>query len=298
MQINRLFEIVYILLGNKTVTAKQLAKRFEVSERTIYRDVETLSEAGIPVYMSKGKGGGISLLPDFILNKAVLTEEEKSEILSSMKVFSAVNLSEKTTALTKLDSMLGKSDSDWIQVDFTSWSNDDTESETFALLKDAVLKKKTVVFDYTAIMAEKAQRKVYPLKMLYKSQAWYLFGYCLMRDDCRCFKLRRIRNLQVTDETFDMKAPNVISENDKTYNKTLITAKFEISKRMAFRVYDEFKEFDMNDNGDFICSAEFPDFITICSYAMSYGEFCKIIEPEEAKESLIYKIKKIQEIYL
>lgn len=298
MQINRLFEIIYILLENKTVTAKQLAERFEVSERTIYRDVETLSEAGIPVYMSKGKGGGISLLPDFILNKAVLTGEEKSEILSSMKVFSAVNLSEKTTALTKLDSMLGKSESDWIQVDFTSWSDDGKEAETFALLKDAVLKKKAVVFDYTAIMAEKSERKIYPLKMLYKSQAWYLFGYCLMRNDCRCFKLRRIKNLKVIDETFDMKAPAVISDNDKIYNKTLISAKFEISKRMAFRVYDEFKDFYIDDNGDFICSAEFPDMITICSYAMSYGEFCKIIEPEEAKECLIKKIADIQKIYL
>ena len=73
VQINRLFEIVYILLEKQTVTAAELSQRFEVSSRTIYRDVETLSQAGIPIYMSKGKGGGISLLPDFILNKAVLT---------------------------------------------------------------------------------------------------------------------------------------------------------------------------------------------------------------------------------
>lgn len=85
MQINRLFEIVYILLDKKRVTSRELAERFEVSSRTIYRDIETLSAAGIPVYMSKGKGGGISLLPDFVLNKAVITDEEKEEILSSLK---------------------------------------------------------------------------------------------------------------------------------------------------------------------------------------------------------------------
>lgn len=77
MQINRLFEIVYILLDKKTVTSKELAELFEVSSRTIYRDIETLSSAGIPIYMSKGKGGGISLLPGFVLNKAVITDEEK-----------------------------------------------------------------------------------------------------------------------------------------------------------------------------------------------------------------------------
>lgn len=77
MQINRLFEIVYILLDKKLVTSKELAELFEVSSRTIYRDIETLSSAGIPIYMSKGKGGGISLLPGFVLNKAVITDEEK-----------------------------------------------------------------------------------------------------------------------------------------------------------------------------------------------------------------------------
>ena len=79
MQINRLFEIIYVLLDKETVTAKELAERFEVSARTVYRDVEILSAAGIPIYMSKGKGGGISLLPDFILNKTVLTEKEKED---------------------------------------------------------------------------------------------------------------------------------------------------------------------------------------------------------------------------
>lgn len=80
MQINRLFEIVYILLEKEKVTARELAERFEVSTRTVYRDIEALSCAGIPVYMSKGKGGGVSLLPGFTLNKAVITEGEKAEI--------------------------------------------------------------------------------------------------------------------------------------------------------------------------------------------------------------------------
>ena len=99
MQINRLFEIIYILLDKKTVTSKELAELFEVSSRTIYRDIETLSSAGIPVYMSKGKGGGISLLPGFVLNKAVITDEEKEDILSSLKAVNAVNLGKTDTAL-------------------------------------------------------------------------------------------------------------------------------------------------------------------------------------------------------
>ena len=107
MQINRLFQMIYILLDKKTVTASALAKHFEVSTRTIYRDVETLSSGGIPIYMSKGKGGGISLLPEFVLNKTVLTEVEKTDILSALQAVSAVSFEETDTAIKKLLLFLG-----------------------------------------------------------------------------------------------------------------------------------------------------------------------------------------------
>ncbi len=105
MQINRLFEIIYVLLQQENVTAKELAERFEVSTRTIYRDVETLSASGIPVYMSKGKGGGISLLSDFVLDKSVITDLEKKEILSSLYAIKSVNLEDKDLALQKLSTL-------------------------------------------------------------------------------------------------------------------------------------------------------------------------------------------------
>ena len=81
MQVNnRLFEIVYILMQKKKVTAKELADRFEVSTRTIYRDIEALSTANIPIYATKGKDGGIGLLDEYVLNKAILSEEEQNQI--------------------------------------------------------------------------------------------------------------------------------------------------------------------------------------------------------------------------
>ena len=102
MQINRLFEIVYILLEHQCMTAKELANRFEVSVRTIYRDIDVLSAAGIPIYMTRGKGGGISLLPNFILNKTVLTESEKTEVLSALHAVQAVNSNESKTVIHRL----------------------------------------------------------------------------------------------------------------------------------------------------------------------------------------------------
>ena len=92
MQINRLFEIVYILFDRKTITARELADHFEVSQRTIYRDIDTLSISGIPIYTTKGKGGGISILPKFVLNKSFLTDAEQNEILSALQSLNALNV--------------------------------------------------------------------------------------------------------------------------------------------------------------------------------------------------------------
>lgn len=297
MQINRLFEIIYILLEKKKVTSSELAKHFEVSSRTIYRDIETLSQAGIPVYMSKGKGGGISLLPDFILNKAVLTEQEKADIMSALKAVNAVNFTHDDSVFKKMDSMLGNSSSDWIEVYFSNWGNSQNEAENFKLLKNAVLEKNIITFMYASGKYEKTIRKVFPLKLVFKGAAWYLYGFCTVREDYRFFKLRRIDSLVIADEKFTMSAPEIIFPEWKADKHKFIKTKFEISEKMAFRIYDEFNDFELLDNGNFLCEIMLPDINTICTYAASFGEYCKIIEPVEAYNELKNKIKKMLEIY-
>jgi len=185
MQINRLFEIIYILLDKKRVTSKELAEQFEVSARTIYRDIEILSSAGIPVYMSKGKGGGISLLPEFVLNKAVLTDQEKTNILSSLKAVSAVKFNETDTALRKLNNLFGESNTDWIEVDFSSWAAAQNETETFNIIKAAILGRRIISFSYASAKGQQTTREAEPLKLCFRSGAWYLYGYCRLRCDCR-----------------------------------------------------------------------------------------------------------------
>ena len=297
MQINRLFEIIYILLEKKSVTAAELAEKFEVSSRTIYRDIETLSQAGIPVYMSKGRGGGISLLPNFILNKAVLTEQEKSDIMSALKAVNAVNFTRSDSALGKLDSMLGSSGADWIEVDFSGWGNTAAETENFSLLKSAVLEKRVVTFMYSSGRLEKTGREVLPLKLLFKGAAWYLYGFCRMRKDYRFFKLRRICGLNVTDERFDLAAPQAVLVAEKPEKTAIIDAAFRIMPEMAFRVYDEFSDFEILQSGEFICRLKMPDINSICDYAASFGEYCRIEEPQEARTELRRRIERMLEKY-
>lgn len=296
MQINRLFEIIYILLEKGTVTAAALAERFEVSQRTIYRDIEALSAAGIPVYMSKGRGGGISFLPDFVLDKAVLTEREKTDVLSAMKAVRAVDITDDGTALDKLSSMLGDRNADWIEVDFSSWGNADAEAENFRTLKSATIEKLAVTFTYSSGSFEKTRREVLPLRLVFKRSAWYLYGYCRLREDYRFFKLRRIEDIAVSDEHFDMTAPREIPREQMDTNG-FITAEMIISARMAFRVYDEISDFSVLENGDFLCRTQFPEINTLCSYVAAYGEYCRLTSPEWAMTELKNRLEKIRKIY-
>ena len=139
MQINRLFEIIYILLDKKTVTANELAKKFEVSSRTIYRDVEILSGAGIPIYTTKGKGGGISILDNFILDKSVISKEEQSAIITALTAMSVLPNVEKTGIADKMSLLFKSNDSSWIDVDFSDWNV--KQKNFFDKIRDSIIER-------------------------------------------------------------------------------------------------------------------------------------------------------------
>lgn len=297
MQINRLFEIIYILLQKQNVTAKELADKFEVSTRTIYRDVEALSCAGIPIYMSKGKGGGISLLSDFVLDKAVMTDEEKDNIISSLRAVSAVDLSDNNKTLQKFSSLFGESYADWIEVDFSSWSNCN-ESKLFRTLKTVIFKKKVVVFQYSNLKGEQRTRKVEPLKLCFKGGAWYLYGYCKDRLDYRFFKLRRIKKLEITSEAVEHKALGSVLKFDNYYNEEYVRLKLRLSSEMAYRVYEEFETFEKQLDGSFIVEIDYPKKDWIFYYIFTFGKHCEVLEPEDIRREVKLQLQEMIDFYI
>lgn len=145
MQESRLFQIVYYLLDKGQATAPELAKRFEVSVRTIYRDIDALRGAGIPVYAEAGRNGGIRLMSDFVLDQALLSGEEKQEILAALQSVNITrNLTESQT-LQKLSAMFDLSSENWLEVDFSRWGNQGFDKEKFELLKTAVIHCRHVI---------------------------------------------------------------------------------------------------------------------------------------------------------
>ena len=206
MQTERLFEIIYILLDRGTVTARELADRLGVSKRTILRDIETLALAKVPVCTTQGKGGGISLLDGYILDKAVLSDEEREQILLGIKTLLPTGEANGRT-LSKLGPLFSAKDIDLIEVDFSRWSNPAQDREKFDALKNAVIRRKALVFFYPDSEGVISERKAYPLKLVFQGQAWYVQAFCLLKKDYRTFKINRMIDLRALPETFDAALP-------------------------------------------------------------------------------------------
>ncbi len=300
MQSNRLFEIIYILLNKKTVTAKELAERFGVSQRTIYRDVDTLSLAGIPVFTEKGKGGGIGLLPDFVLNKSILSESEQNEILSALQGLSGVKTAEADGVLQKLSALFNKSTVNWLEVDFSDWSF--ANGGVFYDFKTAILERRVAEFDYYGTGGEMTHRRIEPIQLWFKSKSWYIKGYCLIRQDMRLFKLSRVRNLIVTNERFaerDLLAiPPKSTRSDR--QKTDVTLKLKIAPEMTYRVYDEFGDESAikQPDGSFLVTVTWPEDEWVYGTILSYGEYIEVLEPERIRQIIKEKAQKTADKHL
>lgn len=299
MQTERLFEIVYTLLDRGTVTAQELADRLGVSKRTILRDIETLTLAKVPVYTTQGKGGGVSLLEGYVLDKAVLSDEEKEQILLGIKTLLPTG-GASGKALSKLGSLFSVKNTDWIEVDFSRWSNPTHDREKFDNLKNAVMQRKALAFSYPNSVGEISERKAYPLKLVFQGQAWYVQAFCLLKKDYRTFKINRMIDLQVLPETFDAALyapPPVVPQNIPPHVKIHIRAIFTAT--VAYRVYDEFNIEDITktEDGTFIVDTTMIFDEWVYGYFLSFGNHVHILEPISFRQELRQRIGEMLKNY-
>ena len=296
MQIDELFELACILINKKQVTAKEMSARFGVSVRTIYRWVETLSASGIPVYALQGRGGGIAISEKYALDKTVLTEEERLAIVSSVRALSKLSANDK--AAEKISS-LASNEADWLEVDFAPWSPEGQGvREFFVTLRDSILKKQQVEFDYFSSDGKKARRIVHPWKLIYRGQAWYLLGWCTERKKERYFKLSRMLNVKKTVRPADITFKNfhdTDSQKSADFNseKKLIQIEAVVSSKMAFYLLDTFACSKVEPNPDESIRVTFsaPDESWLCGLLLSFGAELKIISPNGIKEKIIQMAK-------
>ena len=298
--IDRLFQIVYLLADHPQMTAKELAGRFEVSERTIYRDIDKLCAAGIPIYTTPGKNGGISILSDYVLDKTVLTTDEKSKILQSLNALNELDHNKGNGSTAKLRDFLGNDFQDWLEIDFSGWRNGKAEAALFEQIKNAILSHHYMDILYSGNQNSLVKRTIKPLKLCFKDQAWYLYAYCCLREDYRFFKLRRISEITTLDTFFEPEpVGRVLPDKSDTYkNNSSIKVVVEIDPQIAFRAFEELMDVTISDNGNLRCTIEVNDndLNWFISYVLSYGSHMRVIEPETLKFEIqqeVYKMLRI-----
>ncbi|MCL2571229.1 MAG: YafY family transcriptional regulator [Defluviitaleaceae bacterium] len=299
MQSTRLFEIIYLLLNKKSTTAKELAERFGVSTRTIYRDVDVLSLAGIPVYTEKGKNGGISLLPDYVLNKSILSEGEQKEILSALQGLSLIGDGEAGQVLKRLSAIFNNTAADWLEVDFSGW--DYNKEDIFGGFKTAILERRIAEFDYYSSFGELTHRRIEPIQLWFKSKAWYIKGFCLEKQDVRLFKLVRVSNLIITSETFTERDLLATPPNPgrAVNHRPDVTLCLHIAPEMTFRVHDEFDTsmVEKQPDGSYIATVTWPEDNWVYGFILSFGEYIQVLSPPHIKEIIKSKAQKIMDKY-
>ncbi len=307
MQIDQLFEFVYILIDKKQVTAKEMSEHFGVSIRTIHRWIDALSVSGVPIYSLKGRGGGIAISEKFVMDKTVLSEDERLAIVSSVKALN--NLSGNPASLVNANlkaaeklSHLVQSDTDWLEVDFTPWSPEGSEVRNlFGILRDSILKKRQISFEYFTGDGRSEKRTVHPWKLIFRGQSWYLYGWCTSRKAERFFKLTRMRNLIMTSKEANISINIADSRPAQTpeYSAPLIQIKAKITQEKVSYLMDSFicSEIKAQKNGWVNVTFTAPDTPWLCEILLSFGPQIKIQSPARLKNKIAQMAEKTSELY-
>lgn len=302
MKINRLLEITILLLSRGTVTAKALGERFGVSTRTIYRDIEALSASGVPVYTDRGAGGGISLMENYTLSKTLLSDRESESLLFALKTLEATRYPGLDGILDKLGALLRTSAPDWIEIDFSPWGSDPNAHDKLYQIKNAVLGRSVLEFDYINAQNQKAARRVEPLKLVFKSRAWYLWGWDLQREDYRMFRVSRIKRVNPASQTFDRgrkREPKAGGQRDAGSGKPPVPLELRFGEDALYRLYDDFDDGDIVKNGDgtYTVRIAFPEDDWVYGYILSFGPSVEVVSPDRVRRIVREKAQKTLENY-
>ena len=300
MKIDRLIGILSVLLQKEKMTAPELAERFEVSRRTINRDIEDLCKAGIPIQTSQGTGGGISIMEGYRLDRTILTSKDMQMILAGLRSLDSVSGSSYYCQLMekiRTGSSEFISGRDSILIDLSSWYGDSLTPK-IETIQDAVENRHLVRFQYYAPSGE-SERKVEPYFLVFRWSSWYLWGWCKDRKDFRMFKLNRMDRIQKTDESFECRNIAMPDLSNEKIFPGGIKVKVLFEPDQKWRLVEEFgpKCFTEYDDGRLLFTGDYTDLGNLITWLMTFGDKAEVFEPREAREAISQKVKRMMKIY-
>lgn len=300
MKIDRLIGILSILLQQEKVTAPFLAEKFEVSRRTINRDIEDLCKAGIPLTTLQGTNGGISIMEGYKLNRTLLTSSDMRAILAGLRSLDSVSgTSRYQQLMDKLKVNTGNtlSSNDHILIDLSSHYKASLAPK-IELIQNAIEKRCYILFEYYGPRGE-GKRKIEPYLLVFQWSSWYVWGYCTDKEDYRLFKLNRMQNTELLQDIFEKRdTPPYDTAPERKFSQQ-IPVKALFQSCMRWRLIEEYgmDSFIEQKDGTLLFEFEFYDAENIITWILSFGDKVELLEPQECRDEVKAIAKRIAGLY-
>ncbi|OCG26684.1 hypothetical protein A9G11_13555 [Gilliamella sp. wkB108] len=309
MKINRIITIIMILLQREKVSGKELAEKLNVSLRTIYRDIQVIESAGIPIITYTGNTGGISILKNYKISKGLFTKEDIIILLKGLNLLDSPVLKENENSITleKIKSFLSEQELDEIvnnlnqlSIDLSSWFSKQNINKKIAIIKLALKEQQVLSCDYLAVKNKQTSRLIEPYQLIFKEKEWYLHAFCLNRNDFRIFKLSKMSNIRQTNTKFIRQTiPEAFSSFKQDIKKRIFKIKLLIDESLLERILDYCDEKDINQLNDqqYIVNFDFIDDDYGYGILLSLGHKCICLEPEYVRTEMIQRTEKMAHCY-
>jgi predicted DNA-binding transcriptional regulator YafY len=311
VKIDRLLAMTVLLLNRKRISAKELSERFEVSTKTIYRDMEVLNQAGIPVYAHQGTTGGFEIMEHYTISRQFLSLEELRSVLAAVRGVRNVLDDDRRLGnlLEKVQTMLNKSEKEHMErsgnsivFDFNPWAQAPTVKLKVNQLQQAIEQSRKTKIRYINMNGTESDRTIEPLGLILKGTVWYLHAFCNLRGDFRVFRLSRVYEIDILTECFERRqAPSLESYSwePEWSNSTIRGVVMTFHPDMKYRVGDTFipEQMTVLPCGSIRVQGEFAEDEWFYSKLLSFGDKVKVEEPVEMAKELKERVRKILELY-
>ena len=300
MKIDRLIGILSILLQRQTVTAPELAEQFEVSRRTINRDIEDLCRAGIPLVTRQGVNGGISIMENYRLERTLLTNGEMRDILAGLRSLDSVNgtnrygqLMEKLSAGAS-DFMTGDQS---VLIDLSAWYKDSLVPK-IELIREGIDRARRCEFLYFSPRGE-SRRRIEPYYLIFRWSSWYVWGWCEEKEDFRLFKLNRMDGLRLSPDDFERRNVPFPDLGEEKIFPGGIRVKALFDPSCKWRLVEDFGAgcFEVQEDGRLLFHADYTNREELLIWLLTFRDKVELLEPENVREELKGTLRKVLEIY-
>ena len=300
MKIVRLIGILSVLLQKEQTTAPELAEKFEVSRRTINRDIEVLCRAGIPIQTVQGAGGGISIMEGYRMDRTLLTSKDMQMILAGLRSLDSVSGSHYYGQLME-KIKTGASDfvsgRDSILIDLSSWYKE-TLAPKIEILQTAIEERCRVSFRYYAPKGE-SSREIEPYFLIFKWSSWYVWGWCKTREEFRLFKLTRMDTLQLSEGRYEVRTVPAPDLSDEKIFPGEVKVKAVFQPEMRWRLVEEFGPdcFEVLPDGTLLFCRDYTDDESLIDWMLTFRDRVEVLEPEKIRKELLKIAERVSGIY-